>query len=91
MFTEDMGAKRLPKSGYAKDVLEVEGYVRGFARRRPDVAVTMLRAADVLGPSVSSPLGEYFRLPVVPTVLGYDARLQFLHEFLESALEQLQK
>jgi len=80
MFTEDMGAKRLPRSGYAKDVLEVEGYVRGFARRRPDVAVTMLRAANTVGPSVSSPLTEYFRLPVVPTVLGYDARLQFLHE-----------
>ncbi len=80
MFTEDMDAKRLPKSGFAKDVLEVEGYVRGFARRRPDVAVTMLRAADIVGPSVSSPLTEYFRLPVVPTVLGYDARLQLLHE-----------
>lgn len=80
MFTEDLAAKRLPKSGYAKDVLEVEGYVRGFARRRPDVAVTMLRAANLVGPSVSSPLTQYFRLPVVPTVLGYDARLQFLHE-----------
>ena len=43
MFTEDMSAKRLPRSGYAKDVLEVEGYVRGFSRRRPDVAVTLLR------------------------------------------------
>ncbi len=80
MFTEDMGAKRMPRSGYAKDVLEVEGYVRGFARRRPDVAVTMLRAANTVGPTVSSPLTHYFRLPVVPTVLGYDARLQFLHE-----------
>jgi UDP-glucose 4-epimerase len=80
MFTEDMAAKRLPRSGYAKDVLEVEGYVRGFARRRPDVAVTLLRAANLVGPSVSSPLTQYFRLPVVPTVLGYDARLQFLHE-----------
>jgi UDP-glucose 4-epimerase len=80
MFTEDMAAKRLPRSGYAKDVLEVEGYVRGFARRRPDVAVTMLRAANLVGPNASSPLSQYFRLPVVPTVLGYDARLQFLHE-----------
>jgi UDP-glucose 4-epimerase len=79
MFTEDMSAKRLPRSGYAKDVLEVEGYVRGFARRRPDVAVTLLRAANAVGPAVSSPLTDYFRLPVVPTVLGYDARLQFLH------------
>jgi len=80
MFTEDMSAKRLPRGGYTKDVLEVEGYVRGFARRRPDVTVTLLRAAATVGPTVSTPLTGYFRLPVVPTVLGYDARLQLLHE-----------
>jgi len=80
MFTEEMSPKRLPRSGYAKDVYEIEGYVRGFARRRPDVRVTMLRAANVIGPHVSSPLTSYFRLPVIPTVLGFDPRLQFLHE-----------
>ena len=80
MFTEDMSAKRMPRAGYAKDVLEVEGYARGFARRRPDVAVTLLRSANTVGPRVYSPLTHYFRLPVVPTVLGFDARLQFLHE-----------
>ncbi len=80
MFTEDMGPKRLPRSGYAKDVNEIEGYVRGFARRRPDVGVTMLRAANVIGPHVVSPITSYFRLPLVPTVFGYDPRLQFLHE-----------
>ena len=80
MFTEDMEPRRLPRSGYAKDVAEVEGYVRGFARRRPDVRVTMIRAANVIGPHVHSPITSYFRLPVVPTVLGYDPRLQFLHE-----------
>ncbi|QNN51248.1 NAD-dependent epimerase/dehydratase family protein [Nocardioides mesophilus] len=80
MFTEDQAAKRLPGSGFGKDVLEVEGYVRGFARRRPDVAVTMMRAAPLIGPRVRSPLTDYFRLPVVPTPLGFDARLQFVHE-----------
>ena len=80
MFTEAMAPKRLPKSGYAKDAVEVEGYVRGFARRRADVAVTMLRAANAIGPLVSSPMTQYLRLPVVPTILGFDARLQFLHE-----------
>ncbi|MEP7092279.1 MAG: NAD-dependent epimerase/dehydratase family protein, partial [Nocardioidaceae bacterium] len=80
MFTEEMSAKRQPRSGYPKDVLEVESYVRGFARRRPDVAVTLLRAANTVGPTVTSALTDYFRLPVVPTVLGYDARVQFLHE-----------
>ena len=80
MFTEDMGPKRLPSSGYAKDVYEIEGYVRGFARRRPDVDVTLIRAANVVGPHVSSPLTNYFRLPVIPRVLGFDPRLQLLHE-----------
>ena len=80
MFTEDMSARRVPRSGYAKDVLEIEAYVRGFARRRPDVAVTTLRAADLVGPGVTSPLASYFQLPVAPTVLGYDGRLQLLHQ-----------
>src|SRR6201999_3641128 len=80
MFTEEMQPRRQPSSGYAKDVAEIEGYVRGFARRRPDVRVTTLRLANVLGPHVVSPMTSYFRLPVIPTVLGFDARLQFLHE-----------
>jgi UDP-glucose 4-epimerase len=80
MFTEEMGPKRMPRSGFAKDVYEVEAYVRGFARRRPDVEITMLRAANTVGPTVHSPLAQYFSLPVVPRVLGFDARLQLLHE-----------
>ncbi|HZJ04148.1 MAG TPA: NAD-dependent epimerase/dehydratase family protein [Nocardioidaceae bacterium] len=80
MFTEDMAPKRLPKAGFAKDSGEVEGYVRGFSRRRPDVMVTMLRAANTVGPLVNSPMTQYFRLPVIPTVFGFDARLQFVHE-----------
>ena len=80
MFTEDMEPRRAPKAGYAKDVAEVEGYVRSFARRRPDCVTTMLRCANVVGPNVVSPMTSYFRLPVIPTVIGYDARLQFLHQ-----------
>jgi UDP-glucose 4-epimerase len=80
MFTEDMQPRRRPGSGYAKDVAEIEGYVRDFARRRPDVRVTTLRLADVLGPHVTSPITSYFRLPVIPTVLGFDPRMQFVHE-----------
>ena len=40
----------------------------------------MLRCANVIGPRVVSPVTSYFRLPVIPTVLGFDPRLQFLHE-----------
>ena len=80
MFTEEMQPRGRARTGYAKDVAEVEAYVRGFARRRPDVTVTTLRCANVIGPRVVSPVTSYFRLPVIPTVLGFDPRLQFLHE-----------
>jgi UDP-glucose 4-epimerase len=80
VFTETMQARRVPSGGFARDSLDIEGYVRGFARRRPDVAVSVLRFTDVIGPRTDSPLAELLRLPVVPTVLGYDARLQLLHE-----------
>ncbi len=80
MFTEEMEPRHAARSGYAKDVAEIEGYVRGLARRRPDVSVTVLRCANVIGPEVRSPIADYLRLPLVPTVLGFDPRLQFLHE-----------
>ncbi|MET8473170.1 NAD-dependent epimerase/dehydratase family protein [Streptomyces sp. NPDC006422] len=80
VFTETTPPKSLPSGGFAKDTVEVEGYVRGFARRRPDVAVCVLRFANILGPTADSPLAEYFSLPVLPTVFGYDPRLQFVHE-----------
>ncbi|MBM9510558.1 NAD-dependent epimerase/dehydratase family protein [Actinacidiphila acididurans] len=80
VFTETTPVKSLPSGGFAKDAVEVEGYVRGFARRRPDVAVAVLRFANILGPTADTPLAEYFSLPVLPTVLGYDPRLQFVHE-----------
>jgi UDP-glucose 4-epimerase len=80
MFTEDMEPNALARSGYAKDSVEVEGYVRGFARRRPDVSVTTLRFANFIGPRVQTALSSYFALPVVPTVLGYDPRIQLVHE-----------
>jgi UDP-glucose 4-epimerase len=88
IFTEEMTPKALPSEGYAKDAFEIEGYVRGFGRRRPDVSVTVLRFANFIGPRIDTALTRYFSLPVVPTVLGYDARMQLLHS--EDALAVLE-
>jgi UDP-glucose 4-epimerase len=89
IFTEAMTPKALPSGGYAKDAAEIEGYVRGFGRRRPDVSVTVLRFANFIGPRIETALTRYFSLPVVPTVLGYDARMQLLHS--EDALAVLER
>lgn len=80
VFTEDMDARPTPRAGYAQDAIEVESYVRGFSRRRPDVVATVLRLANVIGPTIDTPITRYLALPVVPTPLGFDPRLQLLHE-----------
>jgi len=80
MFTEDMGPKALPRQGFGKDSVEVEGYVRGFSRRRADVEISILRLANIVGPGIRTSLTDYFTLPMIPTPLGYDARLQLVHE-----------
>jgi UDP-glucose 4-epimerase len=79
VFTEDMGPRSARLTGYPKDAVEVEGYLRGFARQRPDVVTTTLRFANFIGPRIDSVLTRYFSLPLVPTVFGFDARLQLLH------------
>jgi UDP-glucose 4-epimerase len=89
LFTEDMEAKGAAHGGFAKDAVEVEGYVRGFSRRRPDVVVTMLRFANFLSGRIDTPLTKYFQLPAVPTILGFDPRLQFLH--VQDGLDVLQQ
>jgi UDP-glucose 4-epimerase len=78
-FTEDMSARAQPRTGFGKDSFEIESYVRGLARRRPDVVVTTLRLANLMGAGVDSHVTRYLSLPVVPRVMGFDARLQFLH------------
>ncbi|WP_020668602.1 NAD-dependent epimerase/dehydratase family protein [Amycolatopsis nigrescens] len=89
VFTEDSELIPASSSGYAKDAVEMEGYVRGLTRRRPDITVTMARFVNTIGPEVDTVLSRYFALPVVPTVLGYDARIQLLHS--SDALEVLEQ
>jgi UDP-glucose 4-epimerase len=81
IFTEEMSARSVPSSGPGRDAIDIEAYVRGFGRRRPDVRIAVPRFAEIVGPTVVTPLTRYFGLsPAVPMVLGRDARLQFVHE-----------
>jgi UDP-glucose 4-epimerase len=87
LFTEEMTARSEPRGGYTKDAIEAERYARGFARRRSDVDLTVLRCANFMGPEIETPFTRYFSFPVAPTAWGFDPRLQFMHE--DDAVEVL--
>jgi UDP-glucose 4-epimerase len=78
---EETMARSVPSTGLARDAIDIEGYVRGFARRRPDVRVAVPRFSEIIGPTVRTPLTRYFSMsPFVPISAGRDARIQFVHE-----------
>jgi UDP-glucose 4-epimerase len=77
---ERMRRAHPPSSGLERDIVEAEQAVADFADKHPDVVVTVLRFSNVLGPDVSTAFTRMFELPMVPMVLGFDPRLQFVHE-----------
>ena len=89
VFTEDTEPREVPRGGYARDILDIEGYVRGFRRRRSDVTATVLRFAPFIGAAAETALLRYLARPTVPTVLGRDPRMQFVH--VDDALEILER
>jgi len=80
LFDERSTPRVPPRHGFGKDASEAEAYVRMLGRRRDDVEVTVLRLANLVGPRIDGAFPSFFSLPVLPTVAGFDPRLQFLHE-----------
>jgi UDP-glucose 4-epimerase len=79
-FTEEMQRPHPPHTAIERDIVEAEAAVAEFAEQRPEVTVTTLRFSNVLGPHLHTPHARMFTLPLVPMVLGFDPRYQFVHE-----------
>jgi UDP-glucose 4-epimerase len=62
------------------DKIEAEGEAYRFAQRAQGAIVTILRTAPILGPTVANYVTRYLSRKLVPTMMGYDPLLQFLHE-----------
>jgi UDP-glucose 4-epimerase len=79
-FDETMGRSRPPRTPVERDIVEAEASVSEFAGKNPEVSVTILRFANVLGPDVRTSHTRLLSLPAVPMILGFDPRYQFVHE-----------
>lgn len=79
-FTEAMARSFPLRTRFQRDIGELEGYFENFARRHPALTCCMLRYQPEIGPGLRSPLSRYLSLPAVPTQLGFDPRLQLIHD-----------
>jgi UDP-glucose 4-epimerase len=79
-FTEDMARLYPLRTRFQRDVAEIENLFGTFAKRRESVACSMLRYQPSIGPTASTQIPQYLSMPVVPTYLGFDPRIQLIHE-----------
>jgi len=79
-FRETMTRTRPAQTRVERSLLEVAGVIGDFAEDNPHVSVTVLQFANVLGEHIAAPIARMLRLPIVPEILGFDPRLQFVHE-----------
>jgi UDP-glucose 4-epimerase len=78
LLSEDAAGMSTGGSLVTRDLLELEQMTHDFALRNPACRVARLR----LGYRVTrtTALGRYLSQPLIPSFLGYDPRLQLLHE-----------
>jgi UDP-glucose 4-epimerase len=79
-FTEDMRRPHPPRTAIERDIVEAEASVSDFRHKNPDTSVCVLRFANALGPDLRTSWQSYLGMPIVPAILGFDPRVQFLHE-----------
>jgi UDP-glucose 4-epimerase len=78
-LTEEHPLQPNPVLSWVRDKLEAEQHAAAFARRYPDMAVTRLRFAPLLGPGVHTFYTRIFDHRVVPLLMGFDPLVQLLH------------
>jgi UDP-glucose 4-epimerase len=79
-FLSEEMALRPGATRFQRDLGEIEKLVDGLARRRRDVTCTVLRLQPVIGVKLDTPITRLLRARVVPVMLGFDPRVQVLHE-----------
>jgi UDP-glucose 4-epimerase len=62
------------------DKMEAEQEALRLGQRGSGTIVTVLRTAPILGPTVANVLTRYLGRKLVPTMMGFDPLVQFLHE-----------
>ncbi len=66
--------------GYSRHWGEVEEFCQNFGRNQPQISLTVLRFASILGPTVDSPMARFLRDHRAPSLLGFNPMMQIVHE-----------
>ncbi len=72
-----MASQRFPE---IRTLVAVDRAVQSFFWRHHDIETVIFRPAHIVGPHVRNAPSKYFRLRVIPTLMGFDPMVQLIHE-----------
>jgi UDP-glucose 4-epimerase len=79
-FREELARLYPLRTRFQRDVGEIENLFDTYAQRHRNVVCTMLRYQPAIGPVLDTQVTRYLAPPVAPTYLGFDPRVQVVHE-----------
>lgn len=79
-LSENRPLRASMREPYFADKIQAEAEANRFAERAAGSVVTILRTAPIVGPTVQSFVTRYLARKIVPTMMGFDPLLQFVHE-----------
>ena len=66
--------------GYVRDLVELEAFCNGFRGQNPDLLLTVLRFAHIVGPKCDTPMTRFLREEESLVLVGFDPMMQVIHE-----------
>jgi UDP-glucose 4-epimerase len=79
-ITEDHPLQSKNSYGYTRHQVEIEAFCNGFRRQVPEMTLTILRFANIIGPKADTPMTRFLKEPLAPVLLGFDPLMQVIHE-----------
>jgi UDP-glucose 4-epimerase len=79
-LTEDQPLSAHHSFGILRDFCEIEAYCNGLLRQYPQIIITTLRFANIVGPSIDTPMTRYLKDILAPVLMGFNPLIQIIHE-----------
>ena len=79
-ITEDHPLQGSRSYGYTRHLVEIEAFCNGFRRQVPEMILTILRFASIVGLNAETPMTRFLKQSLSPVLLGFDPLMQVIHE-----------
>ena len=62
------------------DAIQLDNQAVTWVYQHPEMKTVILRPTNVVGPRINNGMSQFLRSPRIPTIMGFDPMMQFIHQ-----------